>query len=145
MTDKQKRKISVGFFKPSRLEGDTIYAQILFQRHASGGPDYVDYSVISNVPFDRMCHMWGTNMYKKKELVREVTIRGARFFENNGEYQYKNHLRKFAEINNAEIDQIKLEDEGLDLIKELGNAQAYLRGIQSSAHSGFKSIDEMFK
>lgn len=136
MTKNQKRKISVGFLKPSKLEGDTIYVQLKCKKHEMGGLDHVDCYAISNIPF---------NQLYEKELVYKYNISSCRGVDENKKYQYQNYLEKFAKINQIEIIENRFEYDGLNLIKLMNSLNRDLASLGKSIVSLNEGLEGLFK
>lgn len=137
-----KRKISVGFLKPSKLEGDTIYIQRGFRESGNGGPDYVEQYAISNVPFKP-----NYAGFLDFSLLTEycLTHHPNKWVDKDGNWEYKKELEKFAKLNDAEIVTDRFETDGLFLISEINKLKSTLAGIERSAHKSSQDITDLFK
>jgi hypothetical protein len=120
-----KRKISVGFMQPKKLEGDTIYVQLM-KKFPFG---HILADAVSNVKFDYITESTGGN-----DLLRtgvKATNRYGGISEND--YSYKTpetFLKMLEKQNDAFVSEDRRNEEGLDLTCLLYTALERIKEFQ---------------
>jgi hypothetical protein len=130
MKSKEKRKISVGFLNPSKLEKDTIYVTL-----KRNGPQDISIQVISNSPFKHTEGFYNLVFGSKYGEVVEVNKGGFSCSTNSNDDMYykktyESFLKRLLKDNKPSEINYNFESDGFILQENLIKANICLGKLE---------------